>query len=146
MNWSTYPPHVNDYRRSVLEEENASWPRHVILCKKDTWFETLKTTALQKAGDGRWRQPESLHHYDPSGDLPEHCRILIERLHGAISQLPRRERTIIRLYYVKGYSQEQIAARVHCCRRRVGQLLKQSIAEIRSNLSNLLHDETGGTF
>lgn len=136
---------INEYRRRILKEENASWPRHITLCKNNTLLDAVDTTALQKAYDGTWRQPQSLHYYDPSGDLPESVRIRIEHIHRALSHLPNRERTIVRLFS-QGFTHEEIATRVHCCRRRVGQLLKQSIAKIRSNLRHLLHDQQGGTF
>jgi RNA polymerase sigma factor (sigma-70 family) len=119
----------------VLKEENTSWPRQE-LSLNPTLLDTLNATTMQKSCDGKWRQPESLHQYDSSSDLPEPLCILIERIHREISQLPKRERRVLRLYYFKGYSQEDIATRVHCCRRRVGQLLDQSIAQIRRNILN----------
>jgi RNA polymerase sigma factor (sigma-70 family) len=144
MDCSIYSSDIDQYRRQRLQEENRGRPRQEISLDH-TLLDTLNTTVMQKSCEGTWRQPELLHHYDSSDDLSESVRIQVGRIQREIAQLPKREQTIVRLY-VNGLTHEDIAARVHCCRRRVGQLLKQSIAKIRSNFSHLLHDETGGTF
>jgi DNA-directed RNA polymerase specialized sigma subunit len=137
MDCSIYSSDINQYRRQRLQEENRGRPRQEISLNH-TLLDTLSITVLQKSREGKWRQPESLHHYDSSDDLAEPFTILIERIQREIAQLPKRERTIVRFYY-KGSSHEDIAARVHCCRRRVGQLLEWSITQIRRNI---LSDQT----
>ena len=144
MDCNIYSSDIDQYRRQRLQEENRGRPRQEISLDH-TLLDTLNTTVMQKSCEGTWRQPELLHHYDSSDDLSESLRIQVGRIQREIAQLPKRERTIIRLYYVKGDSHEKIASRVHCCRRRVTQLLQKSLATIRSNLGHLVHDETGGT-
>jgi RNA polymerase sigma-B factor len=54
-----------------------------------------------------------------------------ETLHGALAELPDRERDIVRLRFVDELTQSQIAARMGISQVHVSRLLTQSVAQLR---------------
>jgi RNA polymerase sigma-B factor len=57
-------------------------------------------------------------------------------LSGAISALPRRERTILRLRFVEGLTQTEIADRVGLSQMYVSRLLRATLESLRNEIES----------
>lgn len=92
------------------------------------------------------RHAQSLHaasdseqdRIDTIGDVETGYHDVEDRLllSPALAQLPERELTIVRLRFVEGLSQSQIAARVGISQMHVSRLLRRTLAQLEASITN----------
>ena len=62
---------------------------------------------------------------------------LIHTVLSLVDKLPARDKDMLMLYFKNGYTEKQIAEVYHISRSRVGQILRNSLSIIRSEVSNI---------
>lgn len=72
---------------------------------------------------------------DPSEPVEDHVyrRIIYQKLHKAIAQLPEIQRRRVLLYYFGGYTYEQIAQMENCTKRAVKFSVDTALKKLREN-------------
>lgn len=101
-------------------------------------LQSLSETAANGADEKLWEMADDDPNIDP--DFVAEETMIRGRLAVAVEQLPEREKTIVRLYYMKSQSLKSIGAALGISESRASQLRHRAIRRLRTVLSQELQD------
>jgi RNA polymerase sigma factor for flagellar operon FliA len=101
-------------------------------------LDSLAETAANGASEKLWEMADDDPNIDPDAVAEE--QMVRARLAQAVELLPEREKTIVRLYYMKSQSLKSIGDELGISESRASQLRHRAIRRLRSVLTQELQD------
>jgi RNA polymerase sigma factor for flagellar operon FliA len=98
----------------------------------------LVETAVNGSAEKLWEMADDDPNVNPN--IMAEDTMVRRRLREAVEQLPERERTIVRLYYMQSRSLKSIGKALGISESRASQLRHRAIRRLRTSLSRELQD------